>query len=152
MSNRANGVRWRPWPRFQLSTLLLIVACIAAALGWFTREAEFRRQRQVAMARAYCDQATLSTEALARLRLGDTAGAIAYLENRADRALHGVPNWRTFNDMSPAGRFALSQAKIYRRAFPTTDAAVNWYLRDVPPLPPAQMSASLKQLNARAAH
>ena len=98
------------------------------------------------MLQAYADQATLSTEALARPRLGDTAGAIAYLERRADQALHGVPNWRTYNDMSPTGQFALAQAKVYRTAYPTMDQAVNWYLRDVPPLPPSQMSASLKKL------
>lgn len=136
------------WQRFRLSTLLLAVTSVAVALAWFAREADHSRERREIQMRAYASQATLSTEALARLRVGDTQGAITYLERRADQALHGVPNWRTFDDVPSDGQFALAQAKVYRSAYPTKDTAVNWYLRDVPPLPMNQRSASLKKLSA----
>ena len=136
------------WRRFRLSTLFFVVTAIAVALAWFAREAAHDRQKQEMRMRAYADRATLLTEAAARLRAGDTPGAIAYLEQHADQALHGVPNWRKFDDVPPAGQFALAQAKVYRSAYPTKDAAVNWYLRDVPPLPMKQRSTSLKKLSA----
>lgn len=147
-TNAKVEVHSRRWPRFRLRTLLLVVTAVGVALAWIAREAEHRRARQEVLLRNYADRASLSIEALARLRAGDTPGAIAYLEQSADQALHGVPNWRKFEDVPPAGQFALAQAKAYRSAFPTKDAAVNWYLRDVPPLPMKQRSASLKKLSA----
>jgi hypothetical protein len=90
----------------------------------------------------------ICTEALARLRIGDTLGAIQYLDQEAISALQGVPNWQSFDAVAEAGQRALSQAKTYRSFFPTDDEAINWYLRDAPLLPENQMSMSFKSLAA----
>lgn len=136
----------RRWFQFRLTTLLLLTAAVGVTVGWISRDLRNSRAKQDALLTNYADRATICTEALARLRVGDTAGAIAYLEEHADRALHGVPNWRRYQDVPETGQVALSQAKVYRSAYPTKDQAVNWYLRDVPPLSTDQMSDSLKKL------
>src|SRR5262245_32168232 len=134
MSNNATtNVRrpssWR-WLQYRLPTLLLFTTIVAVAAGWVSRELRVTRAKQDALLTNYADRATICTEALARLRVGDTAGAIVYLEEQADRALHGVPNWQSYQDLPETGQVALSRAKVYRSAYPTTDQAVNWYLRD----------------------
>jgi hypothetical protein len=141
----------RRWLHFRLPTLLLFTAIVGVVAGWVSRELRITRAKQDALLANYADRATICTEALARLRVGDTAGAITYLEEQADRALHGVPNWRSYRDLPEAGQVALSQAKVYRSAYPTKDQAVNWYLRDVP-LSTDQMSDSLKKVAAKPTH
>jgi hypothetical protein len=61
-------------------------------------------------------------EALARLRTGDTPGAIALLEDAVDTATMNLSQGRPWLELDPEVRSALQLAKAYRSAYPPADS------------------------------
>jgi hypothetical protein len=64
---------------------------------------------------------TLRVEALARMRTGDLAGGIVFLEDAADRAFLTLPQGRKWSELPEGLQSTLMMAKAYRTVFPPQD-------------------------------
>jgi len=86
-------------------------------------------------------------ESLAKLRLGDTAGAIADLESVVDAGVVNTLRWRAWSDLEPDAQRSIQLAKAYRSKFPSSsDAALNGLLRPVPVIQAQSCSPALRTL------
>lgn len=61
-------------------------------------------------------------ETLARLRTGDTDGAIALLDEAVDTATMTLPQGKPWPELAPDARSALQLAKAYRTVYPPADS------------------------------
>jgi hypothetical protein len=61
-------------------------------------------------------------ETLARLRTGDTGGAIALLEEAVDTATMTLPQGGTWLKLDPDVRSALQLSKVYRTVYPLDES------------------------------
>jgi len=90
---------------------------------------------------------TQRVETLARLRTGDEAGAISFLEDSIDRATVNLATNRPWTEMSPQTQNALAWAKLYREAFPAAaDAEVTRVLEKIPMPDVRDLSPAVRQL------
>ena len=86
-------------------------------------------------------------ESLAKLRLGDTPGAVADLEAVVDAGVVNTLRWRAWADLEPAVQRSMQLAKAYRSQFPASSNAALVDLRAPVPVIQAQFcSPALRTL------
>jgi hypothetical protein len=86
-------------------------------------------------------------ESLAKLRLGDTAGAVADLEAVVDVGVVNTLQWRAWSDLEPPVQRSIQLAKAYHSKFPSSSNAVlDGLLKPVPVLEAQSCSPALRML------
>lgn len=87
-------------------------------------------------------------ETLARLRTGDTDGAIALLEQAVDSAAGSLGQGKPYPELDPDIRFALQLARAYRDVYPAANAdpELAAFLATVPPPDVRYCSPALQSL------
>ena len=86
-------------------------------------------------------------ESLAKLRLGDTAGAVADLEAVVDAGVVNTLQWRAWSDLEPPVQRSIQLAKAYHSKYPSSaDASLNGLLQSVPVLDAQSCSPALRTL------
>ena len=86
-------------------------------------------------------------ESLAKLRLGDTAGAVADLEAVVDVGVVNTLRWRAWSDLEPAVQRSMQLAKAYHSKFPaSSNAALDDLLAPVPVIEAQFCSPALRML------
>ena len=63
-----------------------------------------------------------NVETLARLRTGDSTGAITLLEQALDSAAITIPQGKAWADLDPPTQFAMQLAKAYRHSYPPSES------------------------------
>ena len=86
-------------------------------------------------------------ESLAKLRLGDTAGAVADLEAVVDVGVVNTLRWRAWSELEPPVQRSIQLAKAYHSKFPSSSNAVlDELLKPVPVLEAQSCSPALRLL------
>lgn len=86
-------------------------------------------------------------ESLAKLRLGDTAGAVADLEAVVDVGVVNTLRWRAWSELEPLVQRSIQLAKAYHSKFPSSsNAELDGLLKPVPVLEAQSCSPALRLL------
>ena len=115
-----------------LAVVGVVAACGGYAVGYASADGRVAAARDAARVENYTDRARLALEAAARLRAGDTAGAIAFLEEGTLHALRGVPMGRAYAELPAKSQALLVSAKVYEGAVPGADFEVERLAGAVP--------------------
>jgi len=118
--------------RYMLTLVGVLIA--GGAAGYATGRLQDMGHRLGGLAEMHAGELAFHVETLSLLRMGDTEGAVRTLETLVDGEIGIVaqPGQIPLAGLSDCNRKVLGLAKAYRRKYPSSNAAVQESLRDVP--------------------
>jgi len=103
---------------FTAVAYLVTATLTGGAAAYVYLDHSWKRSFQVANSEYNASIAELSARSLARLRTGSSDEAIAFLEDRVDSYLVGVPMGKRHRELTPRAQEAMSMVKTYRAQYP----------------------------------